>query len=179
MTPLGCAPVWHPPPWNSAKTGHKSTKSQKKYLYSITAFSGLTPQIPRVLFTDTSEHIHFFYFFSFFLFSTIYLLVPCGRLSWPVSAFECTLKQHLVSYRSIRRRRQISGALHTPSDSMEQQGHWGIHLHQPSPPMYRVGQNETGSFSCVVAETATFLLVTLPNIDRFKKSLTDFAINLS
>ena len=129
MTPLGCAPVWHPPPWNSAKTGHKSTKSQKKYLYSITAFSGLTPQIPRVLFTDTSELIHFFTFLVF-LFSTIYLLVLCGRLRWSVSAFECTLKQHLVSYRSIIRRRQISGALHTPSDSTEQQGHWGM-LRQP------------------------------------------------
>jgi len=179
MTPLGCAPVWHPPPWNSAKTGQIDQITKKNICTASQHFLDWLHRFPVYCLPTLLSISTFLLFFSFFLFSTIYLLVLCGRLSWPVSAFECTLKQHLVSYRSIIRRRQISGALHTPSDSTEQQGHWGIHLHQPSPPMYRVGQNETGSFSCVVAETTTFLLVTLPNIDRFKKSLTDFAINLS
>ena len=40
------------------------------------------------LFTDASEHIRFL-FFTF------------SRLSWLVSAFDCTLKQHLVSYRIV------------------------------------------------------------------------------
>ena len=35
------------------------------------------------LFTDTSAHICFY--FLLFLFSTFWLLVPCGRLSWLVS----------------------------------------------------------------------------------------------
>ena len=43
------------------------------------------------LFTDTSEHTRFFTFYLF-LFSTVQFLVPCGRLSWRVSAFESTLK---------------------------------------------------------------------------------------
>ena len=37
--------------------------------------------------------------FLVLLFSTF--LVPCGRLSWLVSAFERTLKQHLESYRIV------------------------------------------------------------------------------
>jgi len=43
--------------------------------------------------------ISVFHFLVFFLLSTFQLLVPCGRLSWLMSAFERTLKQHLVSYR--------------------------------------------------------------------------------
>ena len=42
------------------------------------------------LFTDTSEHIRFY--FLIFLFYIFYLSVPCGRLSWLMSAFERTLK---------------------------------------------------------------------------------------
>ena len=49
------------------------------------------------LFADTSEHI-FLVVFSFYLFYTFQLLVPCGRLSWLTSAFKHTLKSHLVSY---------------------------------------------------------------------------------
>ena len=48
------------------------------------------------LFTDTSEHIRFS--LLVFLFST-FLLVPCGRLSWFMSAFDCTLLYCIVSYR--------------------------------------------------------------------------------
>jgi len=53
------------------------------------------------LFTDTSEHVHFLLFsFSVFpLFSK--LLITCGRLSWLVSAFERTLKWHLILYHII------------------------------------------------------------------------------
>jgi len=40
------------------------------------------------LFTDTSEHIRFY--FLVLLFSTSRVLVPCGRLSWLMSAFERT-----------------------------------------------------------------------------------------
>ena len=40
-------------------------------------------------------------YFLVFLFSIFYLSVPCGRLSRLMSAFECTLKQHLVSYRIV------------------------------------------------------------------------------
>jgi len=36
--------------------------------------------------------------FTFFLFSTFLFLVPCGGLNFLPSAFERTLKQHLVSY---------------------------------------------------------------------------------
>ena len=42
------------------------------------------------LFTDICERI--FFYFLVFLFSTFYLSVPCGRLSWLMSAFERTLK---------------------------------------------------------------------------------------
>ena len=49
-------------------------------------------------FADTSKHTYFY----FFCFSTFYLLVPCGKLSWFMSAFNRTLKQHLVSNRTIR-----------------------------------------------------------------------------
>ena len=50
------------------------------------------------LFNDTYERIRFFYFLVF-LFSTFSWLIPCGRLSWLMSAFKRTLKQYLVSYR--------------------------------------------------------------------------------
>ena len=40
------------------------------------------------------------FYFLVFLFYTFQLLVPCGRLSWFMSAFERTLKHHLVSYRN-------------------------------------------------------------------------------
>ena len=49
------------------------------------------------LFTNTSEHIRFY--FLVFLFSTFQLSVPCGRLNWHVLALELTLKYHLVLYR--------------------------------------------------------------------------------
>ena len=48
------------------------------------------------LFTVTSEHIRFL-LFRFFLFYTFLLSVPCGRLSWLMSAFERTLNSN--SYR--------------------------------------------------------------------------------
>ena len=51
------------------------------------------------LFTDTSKHIRF-YFFLVFCYS-LFSLVPCGRLSWLMSAFERTLTQHLVSHRVV------------------------------------------------------------------------------
>jgi len=51
------------------------------------------------LFTDTSEHIRFF-LISFSVFH--FLLVPCGRLSWFMSAFDCTLLYCIVSYRMDR-----------------------------------------------------------------------------
>jgi len=62
--------------------------------------SGLTIWFPR-LFSVTFEHIRFY--FLVFLFYTFQLLFPCGRLSWLVSAFERTLKWHLVSYRIVFR----------------------------------------------------------------------------
>jgi len=49
------------------------------------------------LFTVTSEHIRFLLFS--FVFYTCYSSVPCGRVSRLVSAFERTLKYHLVSFR--------------------------------------------------------------------------------
>ena len=51
------------------------------------------------LFTDTSEHIRFFYSLVF-LFSTFSCWVPCGRSARLKSAFERTLNSHLASYRS-------------------------------------------------------------------------------
>jgi len=44
------------------------------------------------LFTDSSENNCFFTLSFFLIFFTFYLLVPCGRLSWLMSAFGCTLK---------------------------------------------------------------------------------------
>jgi len=52
--------------------------------------SGLTTWIPQTFTVPTSEHIRFY--FLVFLFYTFQLLVPCGRLSWLMSAFERTLK---------------------------------------------------------------------------------------
>ena len=53
-------------------------------------------EITTKLFSDNSvQSISVFLLFNF-LFSTFLLLVPCGRLNWLMSAFERTLKQHLV-----------------------------------------------------------------------------------
>jgi len=41
----------------------------------------------------------FIFYFLVFQFSTFKLLVPCGRLSSLMSAFERMLKQHLLLYR--------------------------------------------------------------------------------
>jgi len=38
------------------------------------------------------------YPFLLFLFSTFQFLIPCGRLSRLMSAFECKLKYHIISY---------------------------------------------------------------------------------
>jgi len=51
---------------------------------------------PRLL-NDTSEYIRIL----LFSFSTFWSLVPCSRLSWLLSPFDCMLKQHLVSYCTI------------------------------------------------------------------------------
>ena len=49
-------------------------------------------------FTVTCNICFYFLFFSVLQF---YLLVPCSRLSWLMSASGRTLKQHLVSYREL------------------------------------------------------------------------------
>ena len=52
-------------------------------------------------FPDTSEHISFFLLFSSSVLPLFSCRFPRGRLSWLVSAFERTLKQHLASYRIV------------------------------------------------------------------------------
>jgi len=76
----------------SANPSHRSLSSSS---------SGLTTWFPR-LFAVTSERI-LFYFLVFFCFYGFWLLVPCSRLSWLMSAFERRLKYHLVSYRIVHR----------------------------------------------------------------------------
>ena len=62
---------------------------------------GLTTWIPQT-FTVTSEHIRFYFLVSLFYAIFFLLSFPCSRLSWLMSAFERTLKRHLVSYRMDR-----------------------------------------------------------------------------
>ena len=53
------------------------------------------------LFANTSQHIRFYFLVLLSVFPTFQSLVPCGRWSWLTSAFERTLKLHLVSYRVV------------------------------------------------------------------------------
>ena len=69
------------------KTSFSANHSHRSFSFS---FSGLTTLISQTFYCySTYEHIRFY--FLVFLFYT-FLLVPCGRLSWLMSAFERTLK---------------------------------------------------------------------------------------
>jgi len=85
-------------PFFSANLSHRSLS------YSS---SRLTTWIPQT-FTVISEHVRF-YFLVFFCFA-LWLSVPCGRLSWLMSAFERPLKRHLVSYRIVSYRAYCGSA---------------------------------------------------------------------
>ena len=87
----------HPSLPHSFTPGLKTSFSANPSLHSLlnSSSSWLTPQTPM---TDTSDHVRFI--FSFFFYTNLVVGYACGRLSWLVSAFERTLKQHLVSYRT-------------------------------------------------------------------------------
>jgi len=83
----------HPPLFHSTLKTFHFCKSFPPY--PSLSSSGLTLGIPRIVY-QSSENIRFLLFLN----STISVAEPtielCGRLSWLTSAFERTLKYHLV-----------------------------------------------------------------------------------